>query len=123
MAHQGSATIELPFFGPLEAGSLSLPVFTLVIAGLDAFNPCAFFVLLFLLSSLHGPCRQPCAHAVHRQIFVLFSGLIYFLFMAAWLNSSAGRRDRPRHHRGRGVAIVIALINIKDYFWFKQGFP
>ena len=36
----------------VDARAFSLPALTLVLAGMDAFNPCAFFVLLFLLSLL-----------------------------------------------------------------------
>ncbi|MBK8387065.1 MAG: hypothetical protein IPL11_16300 [Candidatus Accumulibacter sp.] len=51
-----------------------------------------------------------------------FSGLIYFLFMAAWLNVFRwlGEITLVTTAAG-GLAIVIALINIKDYFWFKKG--
>ena len=49
---QAGTTVRVPFFGSVDAKALSLPVLTLVLAGMDAFNPCAFFVLLFLLSLL-----------------------------------------------------------------------
>lgn len=52
-------TLTLPLFGAVDPAAFSLPVFTLVIAGLDAFNPCAFFVLLFLLSLLAHQRRAP----------------------------------------------------------------
>jgi len=52
---------------------------------MDSFNPCAFFVLLSLLGLL--------VHARSREkmflicgVFVFFSGFIYFLIMADWLN-------------------------------------
>ncbi|OQW91773.1 MAG: hypothetical protein BWK79_16165, partial [Beggiatoa sp. IS2] len=47
-----SASLHLPWLGEINPQQYSLPVYTLVIASLDAFNPCAFFVLLFLLSLL-----------------------------------------------------------------------
>jgi len=116
-----AAPLWLPMLGEITAEQFSLPVFTLLIAGLDAFNPCAFFVLLFLLSLLvHQKSRG--RMLVIGGVFVLFSGLMYFLFMAAWLNlfqllaqvawvtAAAG-----------GLALVIALINIKDFFAFQRG--
>jgi len=107
--------------GQLEAADFSLPALTLIIAGLDAFNPCAFFVLLFLLSLL--------VHARDRNkmllvggVFVFFSGLIYFLFMAAWLNVFLILEELRYVTLGAGiVAVAVALINIKDFFWFKAG--
>ena len=113
--------IRLPGLGTVDAQSLSLPVLTVVLAGVDAFNPCAFFVLLFLLSLLvHA--RSRARMLVIGGTFVLFSGLIYFVFMAAWLNVFlvAGELRIITLIAGL-VAITIGAMNIKDFFWFKQG--
>ncbi|MBI3393448.1 MAG: thioredoxin family protein [Nitrospirae bacterium] len=117
----GEAAVQLPLLGKVDPGALSLPVFTVVIAGLDAFNPCAFFVLLSLLSLLvHA--RSRLRMAVIGGIFVFFSGAVYFLFMAAWLNLFLlmGRTTWVTVTAGV-VAVLVAGINIKDYFWFKRG--
>ncbi|MHB9118851.1 MAG: thioredoxin family protein [Burkholderiales bacterium] len=105
----------------LNPEALSLPLFTLIIAGLDAFNPCAFFVLLFLLSLLareHSRARM----GVIGGVFVLCSGLVYFLFMAAWLNAFLliGELRAVTAVAG-AIAIFLALLNIKDFFRFRQG--
>ena len=114
-------TVNLPFVGSMDATALSLPVLTLVLAGMDAFNPCAFFVLLFLLSLLvHA--RSRARMAVVGGTFVLFSGLVYFVFMAAWLNVFlvAGELRVVTVIAGL-LALTVAALNIKDYFWFKEG--
>jgi hypothetical protein len=56
------------------------------------------------------------------SVFVFFSGFIYFLFMSAWLNLFLvmGQVDVITKIAGI-VAIVIAAINIKDFFLFKKG--
>ena len=111
----------MPFVGPVDAKALSLPVLTLVLAGMDAFNPCAFFVLLFLLSLLvHAKSRT--RMAIVGGTFVLFSGLVYFVFMAAWLNVFliAGELRVITFIAGL-IALTVAALNIKDYFWFKAG--
>ena len=55
-------------------------------------------------------------------VFLFFSGLIYFLFMAAWLSAFRWLGEMAMVTAGAGwLAVLIALINIKDYFWFKQG--
>jgi len=118
---EGGTTVHLPLVGRVDAAALSLPVLTLVLAGMDAFNPCAFFVLLFLLSLLvHAKSRT--RMAVVGGTFVLFSGIVYFVFMAAWLNVFliAGELRVITIVAGL-VAIVVAALNIKDYFWFKAG--
>jgi hypothetical protein len=79
------ARASLPVLGTVDLQTWSLPVLTVVLAALDAFNPCAFFVLLFLLSLLvHARSRARMLFI--GGVFVLFSGLVYFAFMAAWLN-------------------------------------
>ena len=115
------AAIDVPVLGRLETGALSLPLFTLVIAGLDAFNPCAFFVLLFLLSLLvHARSRG--RMLLMGGTFVLFSGLVYFLFMAAWLNLFMVVGGAPVVTAVAGViALFIGLLNVKDYVWLHQG--
>jgi cytochrome c biogenesis protein CcdA len=120
-AAAGTTTIAIPFVGTLDTASLSLPALTVVLAGLDAFNPCAFFVLLFLLSMM--------AHQKNRRrmliigaIFVLTSGLMYFAFMAAWLNvfELFGHLAWVTLAAG-ALAVFVGAVNVKDYFWFEKG--
>nr|MDJ0953796.1 hypothetical protein [Acidimicrobiia bacterium] len=81
-----------------------------------AFNPCAFFVLLFLLSLLiHS--RSRARMAIVGGVFVVFSGLFYFAFMAAWLNIFlvTGQLRWVTTVAGL-IALGIAIFNLKDYF-------
>ena len=114
-------SVDLPLFGKLDAQDTSLPVMTLVIAGLDSFNPCAFFVLLSLLGLLvHARSRTKML--LIGGVFVFFSGAIYFLFMAAWLNLFLIMGQVSVITTVAGVvSVLIAGINIKDFFIFKQG--
>jgi len=78
-------TIDLPFFGKVSIANFSLPILTFIIAVLDGFNPCAMWVLVFLISLLLG------IPSVGRRwllgfVFIAASGLVYFLFLTAWLN-------------------------------------
>ncbi|MCW8852696.1 MAG: thioredoxin family protein [Gammaproteobacteria bacterium] len=119
---EGATSLELPFLGSISSDEYSLPILTVFIAGMDAFNPCAFFVLLFLLSMMvHSRSRR--RMALIGGIFVFFSGAIYFLFMAAWLNLFIYLGElRVITLIAGAIAVLIALVNIKDYFWFKRGF-
>ncbi|MEW6587061.1 MAG: hypothetical protein AB1442_15810, partial [Nitrospirota bacterium] len=113
--------VFIPWIGRLDASELSLPVMTMVIAGLDSFNPCAFFVLFSLLGILiHAQSRKKML--LTGGVFVFFSGFIYFVFMAAWLNLFLIMGQVALITKIAGtVAVVIALINIKDFFIFKKG--
>ncbi len=111
----------IPGFGEMHYQDFSLPVFTLLIAALDAFNPCAFFILFFLLSLMvhqHSRARMLTIGCT----FVLCSGLMYFLFMSAWLNLFLITEQLIIITATAGlIAIVFGMVNIKDYFFFKQG--
>jgi hypothetical protein len=114
-------TTELPFIGNPHNSDLSLLSLTLVIAGLDAFNPCAFFVLLFLLSLLVN-ARSRGRMLLVGGVFVFFSGALYFLFMAAWLNLFLLTGGMPYVTLAAALlALLIAVLNIKDFFSHGQG--
>ncbi len=118
---EGPKAYTLPLFGDVDPAKVSLPLFTVIIGGLDSFNPCAFFVLLFLLSLLiHARSRRKML--IIGGIFVLFSGIIYFIFMAAWLNIFLiiGQLTAITITAGL-IALATAAINIKDFFFFQKG--
>ena len=116
-----AASVNIPILGDLDPKNASLPMLTLVLAGMDSFNPCAFFVLLTLLGLLiHAQSRTKMF--LIGGVFVFFSGFIYFLFMAAWLNLFLVMGHVALITAGAGcVSVLIAGINIKDYFLFKSG--
>jgi hypothetical protein len=99
----------------------SLLFVTVVIACMDSFNPCAFFVLLSLLGILTY-ARSRKKMLLVGGVFLLFSGLIYFLFMAAWLNLFLIIENVGVITLIAGiVSILIGAVNIKDFFAFKRG--
>jgi len=111
--------VDVPCPVPLE--SMSLPALTVALALVDGVNPCAFFVLFFLMSlMMHARSRS--RMALVGGVFVLISGLVYFLFMAAWLEVFLIAGMRGYINRAAGaVALVLAAINIKDFFFFRRG--
>lgn len=114
-------SIRLPLVGEVDAAALSLPLLTVVLAGLDAFNPCAFFVLLFLLSMMAHQKSRGRMLAV-GGIFVFFSGLMYFAFMAAWLNLFQLLGQLAWVTLAAGVlAVLVGAMNVKDFFRFGHG--
>ena len=88
---------------------------------MDSFNPCAFFVLLFLLS-LMVHARSRSRMLLIGITFVSISALVYFMFMAAWLNLFMMIGAMPTITLVAGlIAVTIGLLNTKDYFQFGQG--
>jgi len=113
--------VEVPVLGRLSVNKLGMPIFTILIGLIDGFNPCALWILLFLLSVLVNLQDRWKILAV-AGTFVLVSGIAYFTFMAAWLNIMLLVGFL------RWVQILLALlalcvgtIHVKDFFAFKKG--
>jgi len=113
--------IDLPVFGKIETKNLSLPVITIIMGSLDGFNPCAMWTLIFLISVLLG-LKDRKRMWLLGTIFIATSALVYFLFMAAWLNFILflGMIALVRLVIGL-VALLGGAYNIKDYFTNKTG--
>ena len=84
-AKESESIVNLPVFGSIDTSKISLPAFTIIIGLLDGFNPCAMWVLLFLLTLLAYTQSRKKMFIVGGT-FILVSGIVYYFFMAAWLN-------------------------------------
>jgi hypothetical protein len=78
--------IRLPIFGEIDPSHYSLIGLTVVMALADGFNPCAMWVLIYLISLIAG-LREREKIWWLVGTFVLASGVLYFLFMTAWLKT------------------------------------
>ena len=113
--------IRLPWFGAIRASDMGLPLFTFLVGLVDGFNPCAMWVLVFLLSVLVN-IKDRRKILMIAGTFVVVSGLAYFAFMAAWLNLfMLIGIARPAQVILGLFALLIGAINIKDFFAFKKG--
>jgi thiol-disulfide isomerase/thioredoxin len=79
-----SGTVRVPFFGEVHLSDMSLPVLSIVIGTLDGFNPCAMWVLVFLIGMLIGMKNRARMWTLGTA-FIVASAAVYFLFMSAWL--------------------------------------
>ncbi len=114
-------TISLPFIGEVEMAGMSLPALTGLIAFVDGFNPCSLWVLTFLLGIvLYSGSRRKVllvgglfllvtASAYGLFIVGMFGTLRYLAYLS-WITFAVA-----------GMALIFALVNIKDYFWFQKG--
>jgi hypothetical protein len=113
--------IKIPFLGEVDVKTLSLPILTLLVAAMDGFNPCAMWILIFLISLLLG-MEDRKKMWILGSAFILTSGAVYFLFLTAWLNLFL--------FLGfifwvRIVVAIVALVSgayhIKEFFTNKAG--
>ncbi|MDD5291235.1 MAG: hypothetical protein PHZ04_03950 [Patescibacteria group bacterium] len=114
-------TINVPVFGEIKIKGISLPLFTILIAVLDGFNPCAMWVLLFLISLLLG-LESRKKMWILGLTFIAASALVYFLFLAAWLNLFLflGFIFWVRLVIGI-LAIGSGVLHLKEYFKNRKG--
>jgi len=114
--------LYLPLIGRIDLTSFSLPVLTIVLAGLDSFNPCSFFILIFLLNLLLY-LQSKRRMLLVGAIFIFFSGLFYLLFMFLLFSSLLLTKDYIQIISivAGIVAILMGIFSIKDFFFFKKG--
>ncbi len=77
-------SIKLPIFGKVNLKNVSLGTAAGVIGLVDGFNPCAMWILLFLLSVLIG-MKDRKRMWIIGLTFLITSALVYMLIMLSWL--------------------------------------
>ena len=114
-------TVKLPLFGVVHVRELGLPLFSIVLGLIDGFNPCAMWVLLFLLSLLVnlGSRRKM---ALIGGSFLIVSAAAYYVFMTAWLGMFLLVGVSRWLEAALGiVAIAAGSIHVKDFIAPHHG--
>lgn len=115
-----SDVVKVPFLGEINIKNISLPFISLVLGAIDGFNPCAMWVLLFLITMLIG-MKDRKKMWILGVTFLLTSTLVYLLFMVSWLKvvSYANSIFYMRILIAL-VAIVGGAVNIRNYYKAKD---
>jgi len=113
--------IKIPIFGEIDISKLSLPVLTLIFGILDGFNPCAMWILLVLISLLL-PLRSRKKIVLVGGTFIFAEGLLYFLFMTAWLNIFLAMRYVTLTRILIGIfGISFGIWRIREFLTWRPG--
>lgn len=106
---------NVPILGEISAKDVSIPILAIVIGLVDGFNPCAMWILIFLISMLFGMKDKKKMWTLGLT-FILTSGIVYFLFMASWLNlaSFINKVSLVRSLIG-AFAIIFGIVNVYNY--------
>ncbi len=113
--------INVPLIGEVNISQMSLPVMTALIGFVDGFNPCSLWLITFLLGIvIHTGSRKKII--LVGLTFLLVTSGIYALFMVGLLRvfTYIGYLTWIKIVVSL-VALTFALVNIKDYFWYKKG--
>jgi glutaredoxin len=106
---------ELPFLGKTDLTAFSLPALAAVLGLIDGFNPCAMWVLVYLIALLIEVEDKKKMWLIVGS-FILASGILYFLFMTAWLNAFLFLGYVKALTVGVGLAALGGgILSVKDY--------
>ena len=76
--------MSLPIIGEIDAKKVSLPLISIFIGMIDGFNPCAMWVLLFLIGMLFN-IKKKKKMWILGITFLTTSAILYVFIMMAWL--------------------------------------
>ena len=118
---QEDQIVQLPIMGSTNLSKMSLPALTLTLGALDGLNPCAMWVLLFLIVLLIN------THSRKRMLliggtFIITSGIVYYLLLTAWLNLflAISYVTLTRTIIG-ALALGVGVWQIRNFIKFKPG--
>ena len=72
--------IKIPILGTVDMNTISIPLVAVILGFIDGFNPCAMWILLFLINMLFN-LKDKKKVWILGFTFLFVSGLIYFLSM------------------------------------------
>lgn len=117
---ESEETIKLPIIGEVAKSKVSLPVAAIIIGFIDGFNPCAMWILIFLISMLLS-IKDKKRRIGLGIIFLISSGIVYMLFMGAWLTIILSTIQIKMIQKLIGlVAIIGAIWNLYSYIKSKN---
>ena len=113
--------IDIPLVGNVNLKNVSLSLATLILGLIDGFNPCAMWVLLFLISMLIGMKDKKRMWLIGLT-FLGSSALVYMLIMMSWLNIVVGISASIWM---RNIIAIIAIgggvVNLYSFFKHKDS--
>jgi len=109
-------TIDLPIIGEINLNTFSLFLGAIFIGMIDGFNPCAMWVLVFLITMLIN-LKNRKRIWILGLTFILTSGLVYFIIMMSWLQIVVNFIWLRSFQIAIGLlALVFAFFSIKHYW-------
>lgn len=111
----GEINKVVTIFGTIDPNTMSLPILSMILGFIDGFNPCAMWVLLFLISMLLNMKNRKRMWIIGIT-FLVSSALVYLVFMLAWLKIAITLTQISWVRFIIGlIALIGALINITSY--------
>jgi len=112
--------ITLPIVGTVDPYAYSLPALAITLGLIDGFNPCAMWVLVYLIS-ITLTLNDKKKFLLVVGTFLFASGALYFLIMTAWLNAFLFvGYIRPVMIAVGAIALYWGITSLRE-FWKNKG--
>ena len=106
---------NLPILGDVNPKEVSLPLISIIIGLVDGFNPCAMWVLIFLISMLFNMKNRK-RMWILGLTFLVTSALVYLVFMMSWLQVAISLTSiKWFRYIISLIALIGGYINISSY--------
>lgn len=107
---------NIAVLGDIDAKTVSLPLFSIVVGFIDGINPCAMWILIFLITMIM-PMKDRKKQWIIGLTFIITSGVVYLLFLVSWLNLAVFLTKITLIRTLISVfAIIFGMTNIYRYF-------
>ena len=118
---KNDSNVTVPLLGKVNAKEVSLPLLATLIGFVDGFNPCAMWVLLFLISMLISMKNKKRMWTLGLT-FLITSALVYLLFMVAWLGIAINAFQQSILRIIIAiVALVAGIVNLNSFLKTRKG--
>ena len=114
-------SVKAPIVGNVNLKDVSLLTSAVILGLIDGFNPCAMWILLFLISALIGMKDRKRMWTLGLT-FLITSGLVYMLIMLSWI-SIAVKITTVVWIRNiiAIIALIGAILNLKSFIKSKNS--
>ncbi|MBE6158456.1 MAG: hypothetical protein E7159_01365 [Firmicutes bacterium] len=114
-----SNEVKIPILGNIDMKKVSIPLVAVVLGFIDGFNPCAMWILLFLINMLFGMNNKKKAWILGLT-FLFISGFVYLLSMLG-INFVLGVATIQWMKIAIAIFILIAgIFSLKKYFKIRK---
>ena len=108
--------VTVPILGKVNPKKVSLPILSVVLGLVDGFNPCAMWILIFLITMLINS-KDRKRMWILGLTFILTSGLVYLAFMLTWLNLATFISKIVYVRMAVAlVALSVGFINLNKFY-------
>lgn len=114
-------SVKASIVGNVNLKDVSLLTSAVILGSIDGFNPCAMWILLFLISALIGMKDRKRMWTLGLT-FLITSGLVYMLIMLSWI-SIAVKITTVVWIRNiiAIIALIGAILNLKSFIKSKNS--